>query len=85
MSATFAATLWLQGGKPSPLLLAFWRERDPSRSLQAGISLLDDGGTANLTFQQAWRAAFPDRGPLPAEPVATPEGRGTREFWKAFA
>ena len=84
MSANYDAVLWLPGGKPSPLLLGFWRARDPDQPLQASVPLLEADLTANLSFQRAWRAAFPSRGPLPTEPVATRNGRGTVEFWKAF-
>ena len=77
------ATLFESDGKASGLLLAQWRRRDPAKPLQARIQLADRSGVPTTYFEAIWRAAFPDRRPLPAK-VAERDGRGTDEFWDVF-
>jgi hypothetical protein len=77
------ATLFEPDGKPTGIMLAQWRRRDPAKPLQARIALTDRGGRATSYFTRIWPDAFPDRRPLP-DRVAEKDGRGTDQFWDVF-
>lgn len=83
--ANFDAVLFTSEGKPTPLLLAFWRDRAPVVSLQAAGALLASDRTASDLFRSQWRAAFPNREPMPVDAIAERDGRGAVAFWDVFA
>lgn len=73
-----------ENGEPSYLLLSEWRNRDPATPLSVAMQALNADRTPSDLFRSAWRGAFPDRAPLPNEPIAEPDGRGTQAFWDAL-
>jgi hypothetical protein len=85
MAAIYDAILFTPTGKAAPMLLAFWRAREPLQPLQAAVELLNADATGNESFRRAWQGAFPDRDPLPTEPLAERDGRGTEALWTVFA
>ena len=68
-------------GRPTPFLQAQWRQRGGVQPLHSRVVYLQQDRTASTEFRAAWRAAFPDRQPLPNEPLADRAGRGTDIFW----
>lgn len=71
-------------GKPTVFLMRQWTQRGALQPLRL-VDYLDSDGNALLTFRAVWQAAFPSRPPLPRTPLADGAGRGTDEFWDAFA
>jgi hypothetical protein len=46
------------------------------------MAVLVDGGVATKYFRDWWVSAFPLRQPLPLEPIADAQGRGSDRFWE---
>jgi hypothetical protein len=68
-------------GSPTYFLLSEWRNREPLIPLQPTLLALEEDRRPTPLFRSAWRTAFPDRGPLPDEPLADEDGRGTQALW----
>lgn len=83
MSANFDAVLF-EARRATYFLLSEWRNRGPLIPLQPTMDLLEPDRTKTVHFDGAWRAAFPDRDPLPNEPLAETDGRGTEALWDAM-
>lgn len=77
--------LFRPDGFGAPLFFAQWRDRLPRVALQTGAQLVEQDGSATNYLRSTWRAAFPDRSPLPFERVANKDGTGTDLFWQVFA
>jgi hypothetical protein len=72
--------LFMTSGRATPLLLGQIRSRSPLQPFQSMVVLVD-GGLATKYFRDWWARAFPLRDPLPLEPIADAEGRGSDRFW----
>lgn len=72
-------------GKPTPFLMAQWRQKGGAQPLQAGTGYLDAGRAATTVLRGLWVAAFPTKYPLPTDAIVDEAGRGTRRFWDIFA
>ena len=70
-------------GKGLPLLFGQLRSRMPLRPVQSRAVLVERG-FATAYFNQWWRAAYPDRQPLPKEQIARRDGVATDRFWNAL-
>lgn len=64
-------------GRASPGQHGRWRAKGALVPLQADAILIAAGEATNY-YRTAWRAAFPDRRPLPSEAIATPAGLFTQ-------
>jgi hypothetical protein len=76
--------LFFPNGLGTPLLFGQLRRRMPQTPLQSRAVLVD-GGVASRYFADWWRASFPDRRPLPKEPIANKNGTGTERLWDVLA
>jgi hypothetical protein len=76
-----AAILFTPDGLATPVLRGQWVHQDPLQPIQANNRLVGDDGTASAYFRGLWQLAFPDRPSLPADPIATRDGRGEGRFW----
>lgn len=84
MSAVNYDAILFADGQPTYLLLSEWRNRDPRIPLQV-VPVLSADRRPLVEFRGIWRAAFPDRKPLPDESLADDDGRGTEAFWDVLA
>jgi hypothetical protein len=75
------AVLFMASGRATPLLLGQIRRRSPLQPFQS-MAVLVDGGLPTKYFRDWWARAFPLRQPLPLEPIADAEGRGSDRFWE---
>lgn len=82
-----AALLFTPAGMATPILRGQWNGQDPAplQPIQANNRLVGDDGTASAYFRRLWELAFPDRHPLPDDPIATKDGRGEGRFWDLLA
>lgn len=71
-------------GKGTPLLFGQLRRRLPVQPVQARAVLVERG-SATAYMRSWWRTAFPDRQPLPQEPIARRDGVATDQFWNLLA
>jgi len=71
-------------GRPTPFLMAQWRQKGGAQPLQAATSYLDAGKAATSVLRGLWAVAFPLRDNLPLSPLADSEGRGSERFWDVF-
>ncbi len=79
-----SAPLFDKDGKGLPLLFGQLRRRMPLQPVQARVALVS-AGIATPYFAKWWRAAFPDRLPLPQEAIASRQGVATDQFWNLLA
>jgi len=77
--------LWTAERKPTPFLLAQWRDKAALEPLQSRVAYLDEQRRATPVMRGLWAAAFPSREPLPLEPIADRQGVGSSRFWDVFA
>jgi len=75
------SVLFMASGRATPLLLGQIRRRSPLQPFQS-MAVLVDGGLATKYFRDWLARAFPLRQPLPLEPIADAEGRGSDRFWE---
>lgn len=73
-----------ENGRPTPFLMAQWRKKGGLQPLNARVAYLDENRCANPVLRGLWAATFSDLGPLPTEPLADRDGRGTQAFWNVF-
>ena len=74
--------LFDRAGRPTPFLMAQWRQKGAAQPLQARVGYLGLERAAEPHFRALWRSAFPNRQALPNEPLAERDGRGTDVFWE---
>jgi len=72
--------LWDEG-RPTLLLRGILRDLGATQPLLATVPYLDKDGRARDIFLGYWAKALPTRDPLPFEPLADKDGRGTQRFW----
>lgn len=84
MSAVNYDAVLFQDGSPTYFLVSEWRNRAPAVPLPVSLVLLDGERKSTQELRSAWRASFPDRQPLPDEPLADEDGRGTQALWDAM-
>lgn len=71
-------------GRPTPFLMAQWRQRSAAQPLYAGTRYLDTGRAGLPVLRGLWAVAFPLRDPLPHAPLANSDGTGTQRWWDVF-
>jgi hypothetical protein len=75
------AVLFNPEGKQTNILRAQWTQRGALQPIMAGALLLERDRSPTRYFREVWAKAFPTRRPLPFEPIAEEDGRGTTRFW----
>lgn len=78
------AVLFDAKGLGTTTLAGQWRAKAAEQPYQARAPLVERDGSATRYFREVWRAAFPDRDPLPFERIAEADGRGSTRFWDVF-
>ena len=71
-------------GRPTPFLMAQWRQKGGAQPLQASTRYLDAGKAATPVLRGLWAVAFPLRDNLPLAPLAESNGTGSQRFWDVF-
>lgn len=71
--------MFTPNGRPARILHARWRAKGGQKPIPS-LLRCHTGGYATPQFRGLWRAAFPDREPLPTDPIATRDGRFTEEM-----
>jgi len=79
------AVLFAPDGLGTPLLFGQWRRKAPQAPIQSYAVLLNRDLTASAYFRALWTRAFPTRRPMPVDPIAQPDGKGTDRFWDVFS
>lgn len=67
------------GGYATRLFVSQWQDAGALEPLSARDRLANEDGSPTEYFRKLFRAAFPGKRELPAK-IATPDGKGTREF-----
>lgn len=78
MSDTVAVMFTAQG-RPSPYLRQRWKAKGGLQQLQP-LAIYVQGGYAKPCFRSLWAKAFPDKDPIPTDPIAQRSGQFTEHM-----